>query len=175
MTPFLTHNVHVHIYPFITRYFASPPPETLRLNNNEFVGPLPPTLGRLVALKEMILGFNYFTGSIPMEYKSLTQLQYFDVNDLSSLHGPFFDVCGERWTKLRSLVLDGTALNGTIPSNVITSWSDSIMDVRLGESLFSGTFPTEIGLLSQLTNLNSIGTNMYGPFPNVTTLSNLSK
>lgn len=122
-----------------------------------------------------MLGFNYFTGSIPREYESLVHLQHFHVRGISSLQGPFFAGFGERWTKLRFLILDGTALTGTIPSNVITTWSDSIEDMELGKSLFSGTFPTEIGRLSQLTSLNSISMNMYGPFPNITTLPNLSK
>ena len=149
-------------------------PETLRLNNNEFVGSLPSSVGRLASLHEMILGYNYFTGSLPKEYESLTQLQYFHVKDIPSLQGPFFTDFGKNWKNLQYLILDGTALTGTIPSNVISSWSDSIVDIQMGGSLFSGTFPTELGTCTQLTNLYSIGMNMYGPFPNITTLTNLS-
>ena len=131
-------------------------------------------MGRSVSLQEMALGFNYFTGSIPTEYQALTQLQNVHVKDVPSLQGPFFTVFGHHWTKLQYLVLDGTALTGTIPSNVVTSWSDSLVDLQLGKSMFSGTFPTEIGACTHLTNLYSIGMNMYGPFPNITTLTKLS-
>jgi hypothetical protein len=149
--------------------------ETLRLNNNEFVGPLPASIGQLESLQELTLGFNYFTGSIPIEYKSLTQLQSLHVREVPSLQGPFFTVFGKQWTKLQYLILDGTALTGTIPSNVIASWSDSIIDMELGASMFSGTFPKEIGACTHMTNLYSVGINMQGPFPNITTLTNLSK
>jgi hypothetical protein len=159
---------------FINKLRLPHPPETVRLNNNEFVGPLPTSIGRLVSLQEMTLGYNYFTGSLPKEYKSLTQLQSFHVKDIPSLEGPFFSDFGIHWAKLQYLILDGTALTGTIPSNVIASWSDSIIDMQLGENILSGTFPTEIGACTHLTNLYSSGMNLYGPFPNVTTLTNLS-
>ena len=132
------------------------------------------SIGQLVSLQEMILGNNYFTGSIPVEYESLKQLQNFHVKNIPSLQGPFFSVFGKQWSKLQYLTLDGTTLTGTIPSNVIASWSDSIMDIQLGESIFSGIFPTEIGTCTHLTNLYSIGMNIHGPFPNITTLTNLS-
>ncbi len=160
---------------FISLTVPCPRAETLRLNNNEFVGPLPTSIGRLQSLQQMMLGFNFFTGSIPKEYVSLTELQHFHVKDVPSLRGPFFPVIGEQWSKLQFLILDGTGLTGTIPSQVITSWNDSLVELKLGESLFSGTFPTEIGSLTQLTNFDCSSQNMNGPFPNVTTLTNLGK
>jgi Leucine-rich repeat (LRR) protein len=152
--------------------FHLPLTESLLLNNNEFTGRLPSSMGRLTALQEMTIGFNYFTGSIPIEYKALSLLQHFHVKEIP-LTGPFFEPFGAAWTKLQSLILDGTKLTGTIPSNVIASWADTMMDIQLGRSLFHGTFPTEIGTLTKLVNLNSVGDDLYGPFPNITTMTNL--
>jgi hypothetical protein len=146
----------------------------LYLNNNEFVGPLPSSIGRLTGLENILIGFNYFTGSIPLEYQSLQQLQQFNAKD-TTISGPFFERFGTVWTKLQYLTLDGTQLTGSIPSHVISSWSDTLIDLQLGKSLFHGTFPTEIGTLTKLTNLNSVGVQFNGPLPNITTLTNLSK
>lgn len=62
--------------------------EVLFLVNTEVTGPIPPELGRLSELRELILEGNPFlTGSIPPELGQLTNLRMLDLDDIP-LNGP---------------------------------------------------------------------------------------
>jgi hypothetical protein len=145
----------------------------LYLNNNEFIGSLPISIGYATSLQNTTIGYNYFTGTIPKEYRSLHQLQLFHVQD-TTLTGPFFDIFGHQWKQLQSLNIDNTQLTGTIPSSVVLTWSNTLMNLQFGKSLLHGTYPMELNTLTKLTNFNSIGTQFYGSIPNISSLTNLS-
>jgi uncharacterized protein YjbI with pentapeptide repeats len=123
-------------------------------------------------LRNIDVGFNYFTGSLPVEFGTLTTLQRFGAKD-NSLTGSFFEPFGAAWTNLEHLNLDGTQFTGTIPSSVIATWANSLVDMKLGLIMFDGTLPTEIGMLTKLTGLNINGPKLRGPIPDVSELKNL--
>jgi hypothetical protein len=149
-------------------------PENLFLNNNEFIGSFPSSIGMATGLRNMDISFNFFTGSLPVEFATLRMLERFGTKD-NALTGPFFDPFGAAWSNLEHLNLDGTQFIGTIPAAVLITWASSMIDMTLGYTLFHGNLPSEIGALTKLTGLNINGPKLQGPVPDLSKLTNLGK
>ena len=146
--------------------------ENLFLNNNEFIGNVPTSIGMATGLRNMDLSFNFFTGSLPAELATLPEIQRFSAKD-NLLTGPFFEPFGTAWSQLEHLNLDGTQFTGTIPADVLNTWASSMIDLKLGFTQFHGRLPSEIGELSQLTGLNINGPKLQGTVPDLAKLTHL--
>ena len=86
----------------------------LDFRNNALFGPLP-SLKNLVFLKQVLLSFNHFSGSIPLEYVELTSLQVLELQE-NYLHGqiPPFDQ-----PSLTSFNVSYNHLSGPIPQTSV--------------------------------------------------------
>ncbi|CAJ1952367.1 unnamed protein product [Sphenostylis stenocarpa] len=86
----------------------------LDFRNNALFGPLP-SLKNLVVLKQVLLSFNHFSGSIPVEYVELTSLQVLELQE-NYLYGqiPPFDQ-----PTLTSFNVSYNHLSGPIPETSV--------------------------------------------------------
>ncbi|TVU26932.1 hypothetical protein EJB05_29505, partial [Eragrostis curvula] len=107
----------------------------LRFNN--FVGPIPSSLGNAQCLKVLSLSFNYFTGQVPRSFGNLFQL-----NDL---------------------ILQGNNFSGPIPSSIGNL--TQLTTLSLAQNEFTGTIPASLSQLQQLTKLDLSYNNLLGTLP----------
>jgi len=109
----------------------------LDLSNSGLTGEIPPEIGSLTNLGNLILRYNELTGPIPSEIGNLTTL--------------------------RKLDLRFNNLSGSIPAEL---WSlDSLKELRLQKNQFTGSIPAEIGNLMELTQLYLYGNQFTGSIP----------
>ncbi|WP_420441657.1 leucine-rich repeat domain-containing protein [Candidatus Palauibacter sp.] len=145
------------------------PPElgslaTLReliLAENELTGPIPPELGNLNRLRELNLSFQSLTGPIPPEFGDLTRLRELDLSN-TELRGAIPPQLGNLGP-LRKLRLGDARLTGTIPPTLGNLQSLDELDVS-GNQL-SGRIPRELGNLRSLRRLNFASNRLSGPIP----------
>ena len=109
----------------------------LKLYNNNISGSLPPELGQLVELKELVITESYLTGSIPAELGQLTNL--------------------------RKLSLGSRQLTGSIPAEL--SQLINLEILILVFSRFTGSIPAELGQLNNLTYLGLHNNQLTGSIP----------
>ncbi|XP_024923187.3 probable LRR receptor-like serine/threonine-protein kinase At1g07650 isoform X2 [Ziziphus jujuba] len=111
--------------------------QSIFLMGQDLDGVLPPSLAKLTFLKDVNLGQNHLSGSIPHEWAS---------------------------TKLEILVISVNNLSGPIPAylgNITT-----LRELALESNLFSGTIPPEFGKLVNLETLFLSANNLTGELPN---------
>uniref|UniRef100_A0A453E4K1 Receptor-like protein 12 n=2 Tax=Aegilops tauschii TaxID=37682 RepID=A0A453E4K1_AEGTS len=100
-------------------------------SNNSFDGPVPESIGRLVALRGLNMSYNNFMGQIPFQYRNLSQLEAMDLS--------WNQITGEIPQELTSLTslewlnLSYNNLYGRIPQgNQFSTFSDSSFEGNAG-------------------------------------------
>lgn len=133
----------------------------LYLQNNEFAGPIPPTIGNCSQLVSLDLSFNYLTGRIPPSLGSLTQLKDL-IMWMNKLEG---EIPSElMYTRaLENLILDYNELTGTIPSGLMNC--TNLNWISLSSNKLSGKIPSWIGSLNNLAILKLSNNSFYGEIP----------
>ena len=136
----------------------------LRLLRNGLASPgLPPELGLLTMLNELLLNDNGIQGALPSEIGKLTLLSNLNVAECS-LSRPLPSEIGAL-SLLTNLELRDNAFLGSLPSEI--GALTGLSDFTLTDNLFTGILPSEIGLLTSLTALTLYGVDTYGPTPTV--------
>jgi Leucine-rich repeat (LRR) protein len=147
----------------------------LSLSQNALTGTLPPSLSSLRHLETLQLFQNKISGNMS-EIASLTSLREFDARQ-NQLTGTIPREVYQL-TNLTLLGLDGNQLNGTLSKNV--GQLTKLVQLNIGG--LTGTLPTELGLLTGLTQLYVVsptfsGPRLSGPIPseigNLSQLTNL--
>jgi hypothetical protein len=120
---------------------------TLNLFDNKLTGTIPTTLGSLVLIEVVFLGYNALEGQIPTELAQCQNLKevVFESNKLKGDVGPVINVLPESLTLLD---LAYNLLSGTVPMSIGTFTDLNWLD--LGGNNLNGTIPAELGLLSNL-------------------------
>ena len=108
-------------------------------------GEIPPQLGNLTGLSELLLGVNRLTGPVPIELGNLQALEI--------------------------LWIDVNILTGEIPTSIANL--TALTDLRLGSNSFRGRIPPELASLTRLQVLNLRDNFLTGPIP--TELAGLTK
>ncbi|XP_023525948.1 probable LRR receptor-like serine/threonine-protein kinase At1g53430 isoform X2 [Cucurbita pepo subsp. pepo] len=123
--------------------------EELVLEQNQLEGNLPESLGKLSRLKDLFLSANNFTGPIPESYGNLKNLTDFriDGNDVSGKLPEFIG----NWINLKRLDIQGTSLEGPIPRAI--SELKSLNALRITDLKGS---PISFPNLTQLTSLETL-------------------
>lgn len=135
------------------------------MQRNYLTGTIPPTLGNLPRLMELWLSEMPLTGTIPSELGNKPS-NLVDTLDLR-LHNTELEgtIPEELWNiTLSRLDLYGAKLTGTLSSAVGTQ-AKSLALLRLSDNQFSGTLPTELGLLTNLRALWLDGNSFVGTVP----------
>ena len=109
---------------------------TLALDNNHFVGPIPPCIGNLTALTDLRLSGCLFSGAIPDWIGQLKGLTHLD--------------------------LSGMKLTGALPESM--SQLKRLAELYLGKNQLT-TIPDWIGQLTNLDTLNLESNQLTGPVP----------
>ena len=134
---------------------------SLRLDNNELKGPIPPELGGLGALSMLVLGDNELKGPIPPEIGLLSQLRTLDLHN-NGLSGPIPAELGNLG-RLRVLSLGSNELSGPIPPELGNL--ASVFDVYLYSNRLTGPIPPELGNLHAVEILVLSYNGLTGPIP----------
>lgn len=133
----------------------------LRLPNNGLEGPIPPELGHLSSLRELILWNNSLWGPIPPELGNLPNLTSLVVVN-TSLSGPIPPQLGNL-AELTVLMLASSELTGAIPpelGNLI-----NLTRLVLDDNALEGPIPPELGNLAALESLSLALNGLTGPIP----------
>lgn len=112
----------------------------LLLGDNHLSGTIPPQIGRLTSLSDVDLNINRLSGTLPSELARLTMLRQIRLGEnlLSGTLPP-----GLAALPLSSLSARVTRLSGTLPS-----WNPSIGSLDLSNTGLSGTLPPELSQLA---------------------------
>jgi hypothetical protein len=144
---------------------------SLFLDDNQFTGEIPASLGDLLGLSSLSLGSNQINGTIPASLGSLQNLHYLHLND-NQLSGEIPASLGSLAT-LRSLRLGLNQLTGDIPSS-LGSLSE-LFNLDLSSNNLIGQIPSSFGSLSQIYTIDLSSNNLIGAIlSSLGTLSRLS-
>ncbi len=136
----------------------------------QLTGTIPPEIGELTNLIQLLLGGNALGGSITRELGSLTDLHSLNLSG-NSLDDAIPPELGNL-SRLRTLDLSGNSLDGAIPPELGNLSNLEALDLS-GNNL-DGAIPPELGNLSNLVVLDLSGNNLDGAIPpELGNLSNL--
>ncbi|KAL5990362.1 hypothetical protein ACLOJK_011262 [Asimina triloba] len=157
---------------------------SLQLQQNNFVGAIPPEIGLLHELQILYLFKNQLSGSIPPEIGNLSSLIEMDLS-VNSITGSIPSSIGNL-AGLRNLSLFQNQLNGVLPPEIGNMESLRFVDVSdnhlqgslpptisqlkslnlfyLANNSFSGAIPQDFSPL-QLANFSLSSNNFSGPLP----------
>ncbi|KAK1270539.1 putative receptor-like protein kinase [Acorus gramineus] len=142
--------------------------EAMDLNNNNFTGSIPPSIGSFSSLSVLYIGRNCFQGSIPNEIGSLSRLQYFNLS-YNSLDGKIPTTLGH-CSKLQNISIRSNNLVGQIPDTL--GRLPNLKVLSLATNNLIGDVPQSLGNLSSLNILNLAKNSLTGLLPS--SLGNLS-
>ncbi len=133
----------------------------LHLGNSLLSGQIPPELGNLTALEELILDNNQLNGEIPPELSNLVNLEYMSLGN-NLLTGQIPAWLGNL-TGLKFLNLDRNQLNGEIPHELGNL--TALKRLYLGDNQLTGDIPAELGNLTALQRLELSYNQLTGDIP----------
>ncbi|CAN6230380.1 unnamed protein product [Urochloa humidicola] len=154
----------------ISGFFPSGPPapyyfptaEVIDVFNNNLTGPLPPFGKSQIRLRNLNLGGNYFSGSIPDEYGDVKRLEFL------GLHGNFLSgrvpPSLSRLKRLKVMFLGfGNSFDGGIPPEF--GELDAIVQLGMAQCNLTGPVVPELGRLTKLEALYLFSNNLVGEIP----------
>lgn len=135
---------------------------------NQFLGPIPPSITNASALMLLDFSFNSFNGSVPKDLGNLGSLQHLDFsyNSLSTIEtlGLNFMTSLTNCTNLNVLHLHFNMLGGVLPSS-IANLSTKLTSLRLDGNHIYGEIPGGLGNLKNLGRLTLSQNNLTGLIP----------
>ena len=142
------------------------PPRVIRLSlpglsPSKLTGSIPPELGDLTNLEEIVIHSNRLSGSIPPELGNLASLRVMRLS-WNLLEGTIPGELG-RLTSLETMNLDHNLLVSGIPPEIGNL--SNLKELRLQNNRLSGTIPQELGDLASLTVLDIGNNNLTGCVP----------
>ena len=124
-------------------------------------GPIPPVLGSLTSLRELVLETNLLTGPIPAELGNLSNLRSLSLAN-NRLEGPIPRELANP-SDLEVLRLGNNRLTGSVPAEL--GGLRRLRYLWLGGSPLTGGIPAELGNLANLQHLALGWSNLSGPIP----------
>ncbi len=117
-------------------------PDNLYLDDNNFIGSLPPQISKLSALRYFDADGNTITGEIPLGFFELTSLRGLNLGR-NRLTGSLPSGFNEQFSQLEYLILDQNEMIGSIESSL---WQmKSLKTLDLHQNSFSGSMPKGAG------------------------------
>ncbi|CAB9525280.1 LRR receptor-like serine threonine-protein kinase [Seminavis robusta] len=135
---------------------------TLILNDFQLNGTIPSEMGLLTKLKDLYLESNSITGTLPEGLSKMSQLKalFISANQLEGR--PLEQDVLPQLTQLQWLHINDNLFSGSIATEIGLM---SLEVLELQNTNLSGTFPTEILLLDNLTRLVLMNTSLTGSIP----------
>ncbi|KAL3738741.1 hypothetical protein ACJRO7_020156 [Eucalyptus globulus] len=156
--------------------------KSLSLQTTNFSGKIPISLGNLVFLSKLSIGYCHFSGSLPTSMNNLSQLAYLDISEnkfqgqifasfanltqLSTLYLLNNNFSDGNWdwlvnlSKLTHLFLSDVQLSSPIPSSIVNLTQLVFLDLSYND--LEGEIPNSLGELRNLEYLVLIGNNLSG-------------
>lgn len=131
------------------------------MNHNNVAGSLPPELGSLSRLTQIILYGNRISGNIPTEIGNLNNLQFLRL-DANSLNGSIPKTIGDL-QNLIHLDLSGNSLSGAIPPELGNLSAVDFFDIS--DNNLSGSIPSELSQLISAQHLDLGLNSLSGAIP----------
>ncbi|KAK9756553.1 hypothetical protein RND81_01G106000 [Saponaria officinalis] len=134
-----------------------------------------PNFGRMKTLRVLDLSYNLFSGDFPMSITNLTNLEVINFNEIPNLN--FWELPENitSLTRLRSLILSSSTLQGKILPSIGNM--TSLVDLELSGNYLKGQIPRELGNLKNLKFLMLYYNYLTGTIPdelgNLTQLTDL--
>lgn len=144
--------------------------EVLNMSSLYLGGKLP-NFSRMNSLRKLDLSYNYFTGDFPMSIMNLTNLEVINFNENSNLNRWELPENITRLTKLRSLILSTSKVEGFILPSIGNM--SSLVDLQLSGNYLRGQIPPELAKLKNLKSLMLYYNALTGTIPEE--LGNLTK
>ena len=133
----------------------------LHLQRNNLSGNIPPELGNLSELQELILEVNNLSGQIPSSLGNLSQLRRLSIQ-VDPLSGSIPPQLGNL-SSLESLYIRQTPVEGSIPPEL--GHLSNLREFILENNSLSGEIPASLGNLSSLKTLSISGNQIGGAIP----------
>ncbi|XVF21388.1 hypothetical protein REPUB_Repub12eG0086300 [Reevesia pubescens] len=124
----------------------------LNLENNNFSGTIPNSIGYLTEARSLHLRNNNFSGEVPETLSWCTKLKLLDIGE-NKLFGFISSLIGEFLTDLVVLRLRSNGFFGNIPSTICNLGSLQILDLSLNN--ISGTIPPCLNNLAAMSQYGS--------------------
>ncbi|KAM2148994.1 hypothetical protein ACFX1Q_005530 [Malus domestica] len=134
--------------------------QSIFLMGQDLDGVLPPALSKLPYIKQVNLGQNYLSGSIPHEWNS-TKLEFL-VLSVNNLSGPIPSYLGSM-TTLRALGLESNLFSGTVPPELGNLVNMEILYLRANN--LTGELPLALKNMTKLRVLDIGSNNFTGRIP----------
>ncbi|EOY27888.1 Leucine-rich repeat transmembrane protein kinase, putative [Theobroma cacao] len=131
------------------------------LETNLFSGPVPPQLGKLVILENLILSANNLTGQLPRALTSLTKLAELRISS-NNFTGRIPDIF-QSWKQLKQLEIQASGFQGPIPPSI--SSLSNLTELRISD-LNGGV--SQFPYLRNMTSLDKLmlrSCRISGPIP----------
>lgn len=149
----------------------------LDLSRNSLSGTLPTELGRSIGLSILILGINGIRGTLPTELGMLSNMIILNLYS-NSISGTLPQELGKLTAMLR-YDIDGNHIKGKLMCNYHACFTyctigplpttlgamTALTFLSLSLNRFTGTIPTELGLLQNLDQLLLFSNALTGPLP----------
>lgn len=136
--------------------------EMVIMDNNDFGGVLPDTIGNLsTSLAYLTLGSNRITGEIPPGIGNLVNMVFLSMQ-INRISGRIPSSIGQ-FQGLVRLYLDRNQLTGNIPSSIGNL--TLLTDLSLGSNFFQGEIPPSLGTLQAVAFIDVGENNLTGPIP----------
>ena len=124
-------------------------------------GEIPPEIGQLVNLNELIIQHSTLEGGLPSEIGNLVNLTHLELWN-THLTGPLPSEIGSL-VNLETLILMGNDFTGELPSEMGNM--TNLTHVELWENQLTGEIPSGIGNCINLEVLGLSGNSLSGPIP----------
>lgn len=133
----------------------------LDLSFNWLVGKIPPEVGKLTNLEELVLYGNQLFGEIPSELGNLNRLEVLHLS-ANKIFGEIPSTLGNL-IHLRVLSLGNNRLSGMIPTELSKLTTLEVLSIR--NNRLSGIISSDLGKLAGLTQLHLSGNQLSGCIP----------
>ncbi|KAK1364393.1 LRR receptor-like serine/threonine-protein kinase [Heracleum sosnowskyi] len=130
-------------------YFSENSTSYRNLGYNNFSGRIPMSMGHLISLQTLILRNNKLNGELPTSLRNYSSLGFVDFG-LNKLSGNVPSWIGEGLTQLYALILKSNRFQGNMPNEICHLANLHFLDVSINR--ISGTIPPCLGNLSSMIN-----------------------
>ncbi|WVZ15960.1 hypothetical protein V8G54_013526 [Vigna mungo] len=125
----------------------------VNLQNNNFVGNIPQSMGSLTELESLRINKNLLSGTFPTILKKTKQLILLDIGE-NNFSGTIPDWVGESYLYMRVLILRSNRFSGHIPKKICDMSLLQVLD--LAQNNLTGYVPTCINSLKAITQRHKI-------------------